>query len=598
MSEIMLWVIGLLIASGLIWLVKLIFFRPSNVDLFFERIMLRFALGYPEILSMLRIFEKMGIHSHNKKLNDESDEFQQKQNARIEKDLKILRSYPDWKIKPNQKLSYDIMEWYLADIVESKKFMYHNYPVNQLFGVQNQLPSFMASTHQINNKRDAKYYIIRLNKFKKKFYQVKQGLETRAEKGIVPPLFVFEKVLDEMKNFIASPAVENFLYKNMEEKLSNLSSLREEDRKELLEDTKKAIQNSVYPAYQILIDTFTDIKVKANTEAGVWKFPDGEAYYKYILKHYTTTELTPEEIHNIGLSEVHRIQGQMAEILETIGYTGKPVMEIMEQLSKEDRFLYEESEESREQVLKDYQGIIERVDNSLEHLFNTRPKAKVNVERIPKFKEKTAPGAYYQLPAMDGSRPGVFFANLLKLPVKFDMETLAIHEAIPGHHFQLAIQQELKGIPTFRKVIPFTAYAEGWALYTEKLAYENDIFSDDYSVLGYLKSELFRAVRLVVDTGIHYKKWSREEAIEYMLKNTGVDETNVIIEIERYIVMPGQATAYKIGELEILRLRDKAKEKLGEKFDIRQFHDVILKNGSVPLKILESLIDDYIISRK
>ena len=225
------------------------------------------------------------------------------------------------------------------------------------------------------------------------------------------------------------------------------------------------------------------------------------------------------------------------------------------------------------------------------NLFAFKPKAGVIVQRIPEFKEKTAPGAYYNPPAMDGSRPGIFSVNMLLLPKKYDMETLAYHEAIPGHHFQLAIQQELRGLPTFRRILPFTAYAEGWALYAEKLAWENNLFSDQFSVLGYLASELFRAVRLVVDTGIHHKRWTREEAIEYMVSNSGTDYVNAVIEIERYIVMPGQATAYKIGELEILRLRELARQQ-GAAFDIKEFHSAILKNGSVPLKILEKLAEE------
>ena len=594
MEDLRIWFLFLFLSMGFIWLIRLIFLKPANINHFFERIMLRFAFGNPEILSMLRILERVGINGHNKKLNNESDSYIKKQNKRVEKDLQTLLTYERWRLKPKQKLSYDIMEWYLKDIVEGQRFMYNNYPVNQLFGAQNQLPSFMASTHQINNKRDAQYYNIRLSQFKRKFEQIKDGLEIRENLGVIPPKFVFDKVLDEMKQFISMEPKENFLYKNIEEKLGKIESLSQEDKESLLDDTIKQIENNVYPAYDILIDYFSGLKNKATTDDGVWKLPDGDEYYQYLLKNYTTTQLTAEEIHNIGLTEVDRIQSQMKEILAKLGYEGKSIKEHMMELSEELRFKYEDNDESRKQVLIDYQNIIDKIDQNLEHLFDIRPKAKVIVERIPQFKEKTAPGAYYNLPAMDGSRPGIFYANLSKLPNKFDMETLAYHEAIPGHHFQLAIQQELKGLPTFRKVIPFTAYAEGWALYAEKLAYEYGFFSDDFSVLGYLSSELFRAVRLVVDTGIHHKRWTREEAIDYMLENTGVDKDSVIVEIERYIVMPGQATAYKIGELEILRLRELAKVKLGEMFDIREFHNVVLKNGSVPLKILENIVNEYI----
>ncbi|HSL93043.1 MAG TPA: DUF885 domain-containing protein, partial [Bacillota bacterium] len=308
--------------------------------------------------------------------------------------------------------------------------------------------------------------------------------------------------------------------------------------------------------------------------------------------------LSAEEIHNVGLGEVERIQSEMSEVLARLGYTGKSPVALLNELSEEERCRYPDTVEGRAQVLRDYKGMIDRIEGSIDHLFDLRPKVGVIVERIPEFKEKTAPGAYYNPPAMDGSRPGVFSANLYQMPVRLHMETLAFHEATPGHHFQLAIQQELKGLPMFRRLLPFTAYAEGWALYAEKVIYEHGLFSDDYSVLGYLASEMFRAVRLVVDTGIHHKRWTREEAIEYMSANTGNARSNTIAEIERYIVMPGQATAYKVGELAILRIRDKVKEELGAAFDIREFHNVLLSNGSVPLTILENLMDEYMKAKK
>lgn len=590
--EYIVWALAVLVLLGFVWLLKLLFFRPFNVNHFFERIMLNFALGNPEILSMIRILERFGFHGHNKKLNNESDKFQRRQAARVARDLKTMRRYNKDGFSKSQSLSYDIMDWFLSDVVEGDRFRHHNYPVNQLFGVQNQFPTFMVSTHQIRTKRDARHYNIRLTKVGLKFRQVLEGLKIREKKGIIPPLFVYDKVLDEMKSFIAVLPEENILYKNMAEKLDRVEGIGEQKGR-LLAEAKQAILESVYPAYQLLIDYFEVTKTKATLDAGVWKLPDGDRYYQYLLKHYTSTDLTAEEIHTIGLSEVSRIQGQMQEILAGLGLAGKHPMEHMKELAEDPRFKYPNTAESRPQVLKDYQAMIDKIEQSLGHLFVVRPKAKVIVDRIPEFKEKTAPGAYYNPPAMDGSRPGVFSVNLLQLPKKHDMETLAYHEAIPGHHFQLAIQQELKGLPTFRKLIPFTAYAEGWALYAEKLVWEYDLFSDQYSVLGYLASELFRAVRLVVDTGLHHKRWTREQAIEYMVRNTGADEVGVVIEVERYIVMPGQATAYKVGELEILRLRDLAREKLGEAFDIRDFHNVILKNGSVPLKILEKIVREY-----
>jgi len=382
------------------------------------------------------------------------------------------------------------------------------------------------------------------------------------------------------------------------EKLDKLKNLDPRDKQALLEQAEEQIKNRDFPAYESLIEYVKHLRTKATTDDGVWKLPRGDKYYEHLLHSYTTTDLSAQQIHEIGLSEVARIQGQMTQILSTLGYSGRPLKELIKEVSMEPKLQYPDSEEARGQALKDYQTIIDRVNSRLDNLFDLKPKASVKVDRIPKFKEKTAPGAYYMRPAADGSRPGVFYANLLNLPYKHDMETLAYHEAIPGHHFQLAIQQELKGIPMFRKFIPFTAYAEGWALYAEKLALEHNLFSDLYSVLGYLKSELFRAVRLVVDTGIHHKRWTRELAIDYMAEVTGMDMDDIVPEIERYIVMPGQACAYKIGELEILRLREMARKQLGDFFDLKKFHNVLLKDGALPLEILEDRVVEYINSVK
>lgn len=586
------------VGFGGAWLLNMFVFRPMNINRFFDRVMLQFAMSNPEIMSMLRIFEKFGYHRHNSRLNDESDSHKKAQETKLLKNLAMLRSYDRNRLSAKDRLSRDIMEWYLADMAEGVEFSYHDYPVNQLFGVQNQLPTFLATMHQITNRREAKYYIARLSQVGVKFRQVIEGLRIREEQKIIPPRFVLEKVIAEIDGFTGSAVEENILYTSAAGKISRISSMSEGEKRSLLGAIGTAIEQHVYPAYRLLREYISELQAKATSDDGVWKLPRGAEYYGYLLRHYTTTQLGAEEIHNIGLSEVARIRGEMSAVLERLGIVGEDPLVLLNKLSDEERFRYPDTDDGRAQVLKDYKAMIDRIETSIDHLFDLRPKAGVIVERIPEFKEKTAPGAYYNPPAMDGSRPGVFSANLYQMPVKLHMETLAFHEATPGHHFQLAIQQELKGLPIFRRLLPFTAYAEGWALYAEKVIHENGLFSDDYSVLGYLASELFRAVRLVVDTGLHHKRWTREEAIEYMSANTGNARNNTIAEIERYIVMPGQATAYKVGELAIVRMRDKAKRELGDSFDIREFHNVLLSNGSVPLTILEGIVDEYIAKRR
>jgi uncharacterized protein (DUF885 family) len=404
-----------------------------------------------------------------------------------------------------------------------------------------------------------------------------------------------------MRDFIEQPAEENVLYVSFEGKLDEAEEITEEQKQEFLAAAKAEIENVVYPAYQGYINYYAELGAKATNDDGVWKLPDGEAYYNYALRGHTTTEMTAQEIHAIGLAEVDRIQAEMLEIFGSEGYdTSLGVKALFDQLATEDRFYYPDTDEGREQILEDYAAIIDEIEEGMAQAFNIRPRADVVVKRVPEFSEKTAPGAYYNGPSRDGSRPGTFYANLydIKATPKYGMRTLAYHEGVPGHHFQIAVQTELEGIPEFRKESGFTAYSEGWALYTERLAWEMGFQNDPYDNLGRLQAELFRAVRLVVDTGIHAKQWTREEAIEYMLANTGITETDVVSEIERYIVMPGQATAYKVGMMELLRLRQEAQDALGDMFDIRDFHDVVLKNGALPLTALREEVMKYIERKK
>ncbi|MEO0974925.1 MAG: DUF885 family protein, partial [Pseudomonadota bacterium] len=376
-----------------------------------------------------------------------------------------------------------------------------------------------------------------------------------------------------------------------------VDKINEEARAEFLRQSEEAIVASVYPAYQSYIDYFSALREKSTNDAGVWKFPDGEAYYNYMLRQNTTTKLTANEIHATGLTEVDRIQAEMLAILEGEGYDiSNGFTQAMDAVAADDRFYYPDTDEGREQILADYRSIIAQIDADLDDAFHERPNAGVEVRRVPAFSEKTSPGAYYNGPSADGSRPGIFYANLydIRATPKYGMRTLAYHEAIPGHHFQIATATELEGVPEFRKQVGFTAYAEGWALYAERLAWELGFQDDPFDNLGRLQAELFRAVRLVVDTGIHAKRWTREEAIDYMQRNTGIAESDVVAEIERYIVWPGQATSYKVGMMEFLALRDEARAALGERFDLRDFHAVLLKNGAVPLHVLRELVMEYI----
>ncbi len=594
-------VVGILVLIAAIFLVNLIWFRPWFLNAFYEKIFVEVLFEEPELLTSIGLVEQFGITGHNAKLSDESPAQQQKQMERLKKNLAQLHQYPLEKQNPSQRLSTAVLDWFLSVQAEGEKFQWHNYPVNQLFGVQNQFPSFMANTHRLLAPRDCEYYLKRLEALPTKFDQVLAGLKVREEKGITPPRFVVEKVLKEMNDFVAKPAPENILALSFHTRAAKIAKLDDQQRADFQRRVEADITAKVYPAYAKLIDYFTALLPKTTTDDGVWKLPDGEAYYAHMLRQNTTTRLNPTEIHSLGLAEVARIEGEMRTILDANGFADQPIGVAMKALGADPRFLFSNDDNGRTAALAEYTRLIDQaLERSRDH-FATIPKAKVEVRRVPEFKEKTAPGAYYEAPALDGTRPGIFYANLRDVTEnpRWSMPTLAYHEGVPGHHFQLATAQELKGLPQFRKLIPFTSYAEGWALYTEWLAkesgwYEGDPFGD----LGRLQAELFRAVRLVVDTGIHAQRWSREQAIAYMLEKTGMGEKDVTSEIERYIVSPGQACAYKVGMLKIQELRLRTKEQLGANWDEREFHDVVLKNGALPLEILEQQVNQYIQRKK
>jgi len=453
--------------------------------------------------------------------------------------------------------------------------------------------------HQVQTPHDGDQYVQRLAKFPRKMEQVVEGLKLRESKGVLPPKFVFAKVLSEMRGFSGIPAKENILYTSFKDKLDKADGFSDAEKEAMLARVESAISEFVYPAYTTLNTQLCDMELRATEDDGVWKFPNGDAYYAYVLRSQTTLDTPPQEVHELGVHEVERITAEMRAILDGLSITGKSVGEHMRDLQADPKFHFPNSDEGRAACIAEYQKLIDEIDEGMSDVFDLRPSVGVEVRRVPEFREQGSAGAYYESPALDGSRPGVFFANLRNMEeiAKWGMRTLAYHEAVPGHHFQIAIQQQLGG-PTFRKVIPFTAFAEGWALYAERLAWELGYQEDPYSNLGRLQAELFRAARLVVDTGIHYKRWTRQEAIDYMMQTTGMGADEVTAEIERYIVMPGQACSYKMGMLKILELREKAKNELGDKFALKEFHNAVIGNGSLPLGILEDVVDRYIAERK
>lgn len=594
--KVVLGLLAVLLVAAAVFLLPTIWFRPWTVDHFYTRSFIEYAIRHPELLTQLGFLESKGIYYRADELDDYSIAFAEEETTLIDKNLRLLRTYDRSKMSHDAQLSYDVMDWFLTDAKASLRFRYYDYPVNQLFGVQTGIPDFIINTHPMRRPRDAENYVRRVERIAKALGQVQEGLQHRDSLGIVPPRFVLERVVAQMDSFVAQPARQNPLYETFHTKADSISGLSVEHKRELEERLAAEIENGVYPAYRKLTSFCRAQLAHATTDDGVWKLPDGEAFYAQCLKSHTTTDMDAESIHALGLAEVTRIRGEMTRILRAQGYPARDLPAEMDRLRHEPRFLYPNDADGRRRILEEYRAILAEADSGLGPLFDVRPRARMKVERVPSFREATTAGAYYQPGAVDGSRPGVFYANLRDLSEspRFGMRTLAYHEGIPGHHFQISINQELEGVPFFRKVLPFTAYVEGWGLYAERLALEHGFHHSPFDSLGALSAELTRAVRLVVDTGIHHRRWTREQAIAWMRENTGMPESSVIREVERYIVNPGQACAYKVGQLKILELRERARAALGSRFDLREFHNVVLTGGALPLTLLERRIDDWV----
>jgi uncharacterized protein (DUF885 family) len=503
------------------------------------------------------------------------------------------------------QLSYKLYENDAQRDAEGFRFRLDSYPVNQMYGLHSGTPTFLINIHKIDNVKDAEAYIARINGVPKLFDQLIVNLQTRADRGVITPKFVFPLVLEASRKVIQgqpfdasgpnSPLLEDF-----SKKVGALKDVDAATRERLLNEAKKAMTDSLKPAYEKLMACLQVLEKRATDDAGVWKFSDGAAFYEYSLRRTTTTDLTANQIHEIGLKEVARIHGEMTKIKEKVKFKGD-LKAFFKFMREDGQFYLPDTDEGRAKYLAKAVEIIDTMKTRLDELFLTKPKADIQVKAVEKFRESSAGKAFYQQPAPDGSRPGMFYVNLKEMHSNptYELESLAHHEGIPGHHMQIAIAQELTSLPKFRKFgLRYTAYTEGWGLYSELTPKEIGLYQDPYSDFGRLSLELWRAGRLVTDTGIHAKRWTRDQAIKYLVDNTSNSEADCVDSINRYIVLPSQATAYKIGMLKILELREKAKKELGNKFDLRQFHEVVLTNGPVPLDVLEQLVDRWIKSKQ
>lgn len=532
--------------------------------------------NYPELATL------MGDQSYNDKLSDLSEEAILAKKANMQKTLEELATIPESELTEENKLNYSLFRDRVENEVKEIDFKGYLMPINQMMGVQEEF-SRLVEMMPYKNEKDFENYLARLRAFPKYAGQIEELMKKGLVSGHTVPRPAIIKVVDQLNSQIPEDYKTSIYYAPLN------SSVPSEALKTAIES---AIQQDLYPSFKKL-SLFIENEYVPNTRTkeGLSEVPNGKAYYDHKLKSMTTTELTAEEIHEIGNKEVTRLEKELYKIYETTGFSGS-YEEFMHDLKTNPKFYFSSAQE----LMMSYRDVAKRADKELPKLFKVLPRLPYGVEEIPAHQAPSYPTAYYLPPDLTMTRAGIFYANTSELDTrpKYEMEALTLHEAVPGHHLQIALSFELDNIPKFRRMAELTGYIEGWGLYSEKLGEEMGFYKDAYAKFGQLSFEIWRACRLVLDTGLHALGWSREKAIAYLQEKTGKSEDACTVEVDRYISIPGQATAYKIGELKILELRKRFIEKRSKDFDVREFHDVILRNGALPLNILEDYVNEYL----
>jgi uncharacterized protein (DUF885 family) len=576
--------------------------KPFTINMLANRQALEFLMRNPEMFTAVGLTDGSIFDHHSDKLAPYTPRQRDEDYAQLTRFLTEVREFDRARLSRQDQITYDILIDQYQTGLAFQRFPWlpgdELYPVSPMVGVEVGLSSFMQTTHIVSNDKTARNYVKRLEAMGEKLDQVSAAMQRQAQAGVVLPPSLLERSLTVIHDTVSAAPKDNALVTTFVARMNRVNSLDSTRKRQLESAAVEAIKSRVYPAYARMSAALEALRPAAATQgAGVGRLPDGAAYYALELKQNTTTDYTPAQVHALGLAEVGRITREMDHLLVAEGLTAGSVGERMASLGRDPRFLLPNDDEGRRQALARYQQILDEVAARMPEYFRTLPGKHLTVERVPPSQEKGTSGAYYQQAAMDGSRPGVFFANLRDMSEvpTWGMKTLAYHEGIPGHHLQISTALGLKNLPLIRQQTLYTAYAEGWALYAEQLAAEIGMYKDDpWGNLGRLQLELLRAARLVVDTGIHAEGWTREQAISYMVATTGKAQAEVASEVERYMAMPGQACAYKVGELKILELRARAQAALGPKFNLKEFHAVILENGGVPLTLLGQLVDEWI----
>ena len=576
-------------------------FTPVGVNNYVNKVTLQLAIDSPELLTYLGAIDNTPLDFHSGKLADYTKEEEERSIAKLRNAREGLDDYGPDGLSGQELLTWKIAAWFFDDQLRQAELRYSGYRVNQISGVTVNMPQFLTDTHVIKNKKSVRRYLSRLAEFGRVLRETHERVTDDRANGVIPPDFVIEKALVGMNKFIEGGAAENPLVTTLGPKLAALDGLDETTAGQLVDEAAQLVTTEVIPGYQAMISLFESMLPEATHDAGIWRLPDGDAIYAAKLQSSTTTQYSPDEIHATGLAEVDRIEGEMLDILDSQGIAGGSFAERVRIVMEDPTHQFPNTGEGRADMIAYLEDFDRRVMAIAADYFITIPRQPLEIVRVPEYSEDSSPGGYYNGPALDGSRPGRFYINQKQTAdnPRWTLPTLMIHEGSPGHHFQISTSQLIEGVPLLRRLSPFSAFSEGWALYSERIAktdmglYDNDPLGD----LGRLQAEMFRAVRLVVDTGMHAKRWSREQAIEYMITKTGMTTEEVTREIERYVVWPGQATAYKTGQLALLAMREEAELKLGERFDLREFHEAVLMNGAMPLDILKDNLSSWVASQ-
>lgn len=576
-------------------------FTPVGVNNYINKVTVQLAIDSPELLTYLGAIDNTPLDFHSGKLADYTKEEEERSIAKLRDARSGLDAYGPEGLTDQELLTWKIAAWFFDDLLRQAELRYSGYRVNQISGVTVNMPQFLTDTHVIKNEKSVRRYLSRLREFGRVLRETHARVIDDRENGVIPPDFVIEKALVGMNKFIAGGADNSPLVTTLRPKLDELEDVDEAAIAAFINEATRLVSSEVIPGYKAIINLFESMLPEATHDAGIWRLPNGEAIYAANLRSNTTTQYSPEEIHTTGLAEVDRIEGEMLDILDSQGVMGDSFAERIRVLMDDPAHQFPNTDEGRAEMIAYLEAFDQKVMAIAADYFVTIPPQPLEIVRVPEYSQDSSPGGYYNGPALDGSRPGRFYINQKDTAdnPRWTLPTLMIHEGSPGHHFQISTSQLIEGVPLLRRLSPFNAFSEGWALYSERIAktdmglYDDDPLGD----LGRLQAEMFRAVRLVVDTGMHAKRWSRERAIEYMTAKTGMTNEEVTREIERYVVWPGQATAYKTGQLALLEMRKDTEDALEERFDLRDFHEAVLMNGAMPLDILKESMADWAASQ-